>query len=82
MRVSGSPGTSKPALVNSVIVSVEDITPEISIMFLNCMAITDMDELWKRLAEELVAVAAPAKKVQGREEVNALLADEKSDFKW
>ena len=89
LYVSGSPGTGKTALVNSIIASSAYIGSEAKIVFLNCMAIADMEILWKRLAEELSAVIMPskktarkgAKKVQGKEEVAALLAD-KDDFKW
>ena len=89
LYVSGSPGTGKTALVNSIIASSPDNMSDVKIVFLNCMAISDMDTLWRRLGEELSSVAGPAKKVtrkgvkkQGREEVAALLSDESNDFKW
>lgn len=88
LYISGSPGTGKTALVNSIIENADlKSRSGLKVVFLNCMAIADMDTLWRRLAEELGDAIAPAKrgirkcarKAQGRDDVNALLS--KSDMK-
>ncbi|KAL5528054.1 CDC6 [Sanghuangporus sanghuang] len=52
LYVSGSPGTGKTALVNSIITSAK-VADDVKVVFINCMAITGMDALWEKLAEEL-----------------------------
>ncbi|KAL5484806.1 CDC6 [Sanghuangporus weigelae] len=52
LYVSGSPGTGKTALVNSIIASAK-VADDVKVIFINCMAITGMDALWEKLAEEL-----------------------------
>ena len=83
LYISGSPGTGKTALVNSIISENIDARSGLKVIFLNCMAIVDIDTLWRRLAEELGAVVSPAKKatrkgakkVQGKDDINALLSE-------
>ena len=89
LYISGSPGTGKTALVNSVIFENANIESStgLKVLFLNCMAIADIETLWRRLGEELGAALFPgkratrrgAKKAQGRDDVNSLLSE--SDLK-
>ncbi|THG96270.1 hypothetical protein EW145_g7808 [Phellinidium pouzarii] len=79
LYVSGSPGTGKTALVNSIIASAK-ISDNVRVIFLNCMAISGLDALWPRLADELLNVSAPkagkrgvGKKLHGKDEVCAIL---------
>ena len=85
LYISGSPGTGKTALVNSVISENAGAESKegLRVVFLNCMAIADMETLWRRLAEELGAAVSQvkkttrkgARKIQGRDDVNALLSE-------
>ncbi|KAH7913453.1 P-loop containing nucleoside triphosphate hydrolase protein [Hygrophoropsis aurantiaca] len=57
LYISGTPGTGKTALVNSVLHSLqsdEDMT-RIKIALVNCMALGSIDALWERLSEEFCA---------------------------
>ncbi|KAJ6625869.1 P-loop containing nucleoside triphosphate hydrolase protein [Mycena sp. CBHHK59/15] len=78
LYISGSPGTGKTALVNSI---VRTLSPDIKVVTINCMALNTVDALWERLIEELGGApekkrktAGRVKKVQGRDAVDALLA--------
>ncbi|KAJ7629887.1 P-loop containing nucleoside triphosphate hydrolase protein [Mycena rosella] len=78
LYISGSPGTGKTALVNSVLCTLG--VDEIKVININCMALNSIDVLWERLVEELGGYAEkkrrPAgrpKKSQGRDIVDALL---------
>ncbi|KAJ7282967.1 hypothetical protein C8J57DRAFT_1219121 [Mycena rebaudengoi] len=53
LYISGSPGTGKTALVNSVI-------------SINCMALNSVDALWERLVEELGGTSDKKRKTAGR----------------
>ncbi|KAG6844624.1 hypothetical protein H0H87_005481 [Tephrocybe sp. NHM501043] len=80
LYISGSPGTGKTALVNSVLC---DFTTDAKVVFINCMALNSVDALWERLAEELndgrkTKSNARAKKTKGRDAVEALLTRHKS----
>ena len=83
LYVSGSPGTGKTAMVNSI-VNTANVLPDAKIVFINCMAISGVDVLWERLAEELIPAKPKkgVKKVQGRDGIGELLADEKCKLKW
>ena len=87
LYVSGTPGTGKTALVNSIISSVDTIDTA-KIIFLNCMSITGMDVLWTRLSEELIASKkvgtskrTTSKKASSRDEIAAFL-DKHVDTSW
>ncbi|KAJ7772656.1 P-loop containing nucleoside triphosphate hydrolase protein, partial [Mycena maculata] len=78
LYISGSPGTGKTALVNSVIRTLS--ADQIKVIMINCMALNSVDALWERLIEELGGAAdkkrktaGRPKKLQGREAVDALL---------
>ncbi|KAG0703233.1 P-loop containing nucleoside triphosphate hydrolase protein [Suillus ampliporus] len=55
LYISGTPGTGKTALVNSVLRSLEksEETSDLKVISINCMALTGVDPLWDRLSEEL-----------------------------
>ncbi|KAJ7045822.1 P-loop containing nucleoside triphosphate hydrolase protein [Mycena alexandri] len=79
LYISGSPGTGKTALVNAVLRTL--YVDQVKIIAINCMALNSVDTLWERLIEELSATAdkkrktaGRARKLQGRDTVNALLA--------
>ncbi|KAJ7647053.1 P-loop containing nucleoside triphosphate hydrolase protein [Roridomyces roridus] len=79
LYISGSPGTGKTALVNSVVRSLG--IDKVKVIMINCMALNSVDVLWERLIEELGGTpdkkrktAGRVKKVQGRDAVEALLS--------
>jgi cell division control protein 6 len=79
LYISGSPGTGKTALVNSVLRALD--VNEVKVITINCMALNSVDTLWERLTEELGATAAKKRKTAGRpkkqlakDAVDALLA--------
>lgn len=83
LYISGSPGTGKTALVDSILRSLP--TSDIRLVMVNCMALGSIEALWERLAEEFQAcntrkISSRAKKGNGRELVEALLS--KIDSKW
>lgn len=51
--ISGSPGTGKTALVNSVNESLTKENSDVAIVFVNCMTVKTIDALWDRIIEEL-----------------------------
>ncbi|KIM78909.1 hypothetical protein PILCRDRAFT_38396, partial [Piloderma croceum F 1598] len=53
LYISGSPGTGKTALVNSVLRPYSNDS-NLRIISINCMALNNLDELWDRIVEELV----------------------------
>ncbi|KAG6902101.1 hypothetical protein C0995_004281 [Termitomyces sp. Mi166 len=76
LYISGSPGTGKTALVNSVL---QDITTDAKIVFINCMALKSVESLWERLIEDLdvgrkTKSAGRSKKAKGRDAVEILLS--------
>jgi cell division control protein 6 len=82
LYISGSPGSGKTALVNSILRS---LNTDAKVIFINCMALNSVDALWERLLEELhegskrKAVGKP-KKIKGRDAVEALLSNRQT--KW
>lgn len=81
--ISGSPGTGKTALVNSIIRSLYDDHDQVQVISINCMALQNIDALWKRLIEELGASRqrpTRAKRAHGRNAVEALLSS--LEVKW
>ncbi|RDB16817.1 Cell division control protein 6 [Hypsizygus marmoreus] len=80
LYISGSPGTGKTALVNSVLRSIPS---EAKIVFINCMALNNVESLWDRLIEELEdskkhKASGRAKKVKGRDAIESLLSHHKT----
>ncbi|KAG6828803.1 hypothetical protein H0H92_006684 [Tricholoma furcatifolium] len=80
LYISGSPGTGKTALVNSVL---RDIPSDAKVVFINCMALNSVDSLWDRLVEELnngrkMKPIRGSKNTKGRDAVEALLSRHKS----
>ncbi|KAJ7268679.1 P-loop containing nucleoside triphosphate hydrolase protein [Mycena haematopus] len=78
LYISGSPGTGKTALVNSILRTLDD--NEVKVVNINCMALNSVDALWVRLIEELGPTAdkkrktaGRPKKLHGRDAVDALL---------
>ncbi|OAX44149.1 P-loop containing nucleoside triphosphate hydrolase protein [Rhizopogon vinicolor AM-OR11-026] len=61
LYISGTPGTGKTALVNSVLRSLEQSegTSDLRVISINCMALGGIDALWDRLYEELCRTRAP-----------------------
>ncbi|OJA14500.1 hypothetical protein AZE42_04454 [Rhizopogon vesiculosus] len=61
LYISGTSGTGKTALVNSVLRSLEQSegTSDLRVMSINCMALGGIDALWDRLYEELCRTRAP-----------------------
>jgi cell division control protein 6 len=61
LYISGTPGTGKTALVNSVLRSLEQSegTSDLRVISINCMALRSVDALWDRLYEELCRARAP-----------------------
>lgn len=87
LYISGTPGTGKTALVNSIVSSITD-EDNVKIVFLNCMSITGMEALWTRLSEELLVTGkagssrrAGAKKSVGRDEIAKYL-QKHDDSRW
>lgn len=70
LYISGSPGTGKTALVNSVL---STLSPD-ELISINCMALTTLDELWVRLLEELGGGAKKGRE-KCREAVLEVLTD-------
>ncbi|KAF9646582.1 P-loop containing nucleoside triphosphate hydrolase protein [Thelephora ganbajun] len=74
LYISGSPGTGKTAVVNSVI-SELPIPPTFTVVTINCMALNDVDFLWSRLVDELSSAKVKTKKTaKGIDGVNRLLS--------
>ncbi|KAF9268641.1 P-loop containing nucleoside triphosphate hydrolase protein [Marasmius fiardii PR-910] len=73
--VSGTPGTGKTAIINSIIHSIEAEYRHVRIVLLNCMALSGLDALWDRLLEEFHALqkGRSKKQLKGREGVEAIL---------
>lgn len=78
LYISGSPGTGKTALVNSILRLADIDASGIKIVSINCMALTSVDALWERLVEEFDGskrkLAVKSKKAKGKEAAMALLA--------
>jgi cell division control protein 6 len=79
LYISGSPGSGKTALVNSILCDFESESTSINVISVNCMALNSIDTLWDRLLEQLEAntrrkSVGRTKKVRGRDAVDTLLA--------
>lgn len=80
LYISGSPGTGKTAVVNSVISELA-IPPTCAVITINCMALNDIEFLWSRLVDELSPPKARAKKApKGVDGLNRILSTYPS--KW
>lgn len=82
LYISGTPGTGKTALVNSILRSIPN---DAKVVFINCMALNSVDALWERLIEEFDdgkkrKTAGRVKKVKGRDAVESLLSGYRT--KW
>ncbi|KAG2126975.1 P-loop containing nucleoside triphosphate hydrolase protein [Suillus bovinus] len=82
LYISGTPGTGKTALVNSVLRSFQESegTSDLRVVSINCMALNGLDALWDRLYEELYCTGAsknPAKpgKAKGKQTVEESTLD-------
>lgn len=59
LYISGSPGTGKTALVNTILNELD--SSSLTVININCMALNDVDSLWERIIDEL----SPSKKLKG-----------------
>ena len=79
LYISGSPGTGKTALVDSVLRGLTLESTSARIISINCMALQNIDALWDRLAEELDpdarCAASKSRKTRARKVVDTLLSD-------
>ncbi|PPQ90534.1 hypothetical protein CVT25_015848 [Psilocybe cyanescens] len=78
MFISGSPGSGKTALVNSIIRQLSsDNAASVNVISINCMALKGVDALWERMIEDLSASnkrkPSASKKLKGREGVKSIL---------
>ncbi|GBE81234.1 P-loop containing nucleoside triphosphate hydrolase protein [Sparassis crispa] len=66
LYISGSPGTGKTALVNVVLQAIQPelADHDIRVISVNCMALSGVDALWERIAEELSADAHTSKRTR------------------
>jgi cell division control protein 6 len=85
LYISGSPGTGKTMLVNSILRDLDVDHPSVKVISLNCMAINDTDTLWDRLLEQFEAITkrktvGRAAKAKGREAIDGLLSS--TSVKW
>lgn len=81
LYISGTPGTGKTALVNSVLRSFEksEGTSDLRVISINCMALNGLDALWDRLDEELYPTrasknAAKPCKAKGKQAIDKVLS--------
>lgn len=87
LYISGSPGTGKTALVNTVLqhLQIQIEQAGIKVLTINCMALESIDSVWDRLAEILADGASQAAKARKTKKdpihaVESLLAQRQS--KW
>lgn len=77
LYISGSPGTGKTALLNSVLQTLD--RDQCNIVSINCMSLKGADALWQKLYDDLISAGAELdqtvrlKKLKGREAVEAAL---------
>ena len=76
--ISGSPGTGKTALLNSIL---QTLNPDLcNVISINCMTLKGVDALWQKLFDNLVSTDTELgkilrlKKLKGRGAVEAALA--------
>lgn len=89
LYISGTPGTGKTVLVNSVVAALSEqfATVRTNVITVNCMALNDVDALYDRLHEDLSRGPSTPKKRKGQkgkvsslDGVDAMLGSEK--VKW
>ena len=84
LYISGSPGTGKSALVDSILASTP-MSNNTRIITMNCMAFNNVDAIWEYLGEELYGPiqkgGRKTKKVYNKDTMTKLLEKEKS-LKW
>lgn len=87
LYISGSPGTGKTALVNSVLSSLKH-SPDFTMqtIFLNCMAFQSVDALWSKLEEELLKTGKRGKRTTSKRmdarDVIADFLERNEESKW
>ncbi|KAF7315700.1 AAA domain-containing protein [Mycena indigotica] len=64
LYISGSPGTGKTALVNSVLRALSP--DQVKVIIINCMALSTVEILWERIVEELGGNTDKKRKTAGR----------------
>ncbi|KAF9522655.1 hypothetical protein CPB83DRAFT_871919 [Crepidotus variabilis] len=78
MFISGSPGTGKTALVNTIIRQLSSEHPsQVRVVSINCMALKSVDALWERMIEDFGDASkkrTSSKKHKGREAVHSVLS--------
>ncbi|KXN90812.1 hypothetical protein AN958_03466 [Leucoagaricus sp. SymC.cos] len=80
LYISGSPGCGKTALVNSILGQLNPESSGVKIIFINCMALNNLDALWERMFEELNAARkqkfslSKSRKGRGRDAIESLLS--------
>ena len=64
LYISGTPGTGKTALVNTILGDMRDelAAAQVSVITVNCMAVNDVEALYSRLVEDLSKEAVSGKK--------------------
>lgn len=78
LYISGSPGTGKTALLNSVLRTLDH--DQCNVVSINCMTLKGADALWQKLFDDLISADAELnkvmhpKKLKGREAVEVALA--------
>ncbi|EKM74948.1 hypothetical protein AGABI1DRAFT_123438 [Agaricus bisporus var. burnettii JB137-S8] len=76
LYISGSPGCGKTALVNSVLVQLNPEADGVKTIFINCMALNNLDALWDRVFDEIDAEGkqkSKSRKTKGKDAIEALL---------
>ncbi|KAF9071652.1 P-loop containing nucleoside triphosphate hydrolase protein [Rhodocollybia butyracea] len=83
LYISGSPGSGKTALVNSILRLLEE-AGDVNVITINCMALADVDALWRRMREELdpstksIPTPRSKKQLKGKEAADAAISAMKS----
>ncbi|KAF8844751.1 hypothetical protein BDN67DRAFT_962706 [Paxillus ammoniavirescens] len=74
--ISGTPGTGKTALVNSVLAGI-GYCDDLDVITINCVAVHNVDALWERLCEHIESVRSVKStrnsKAKGKQLLNQLL---------
>lgn len=84
LYISGSPGTGKTALVNTVLHTIT--AADVRVVNINCMALSNVDTLWDRLFEEIQQTTSKrkgtgrSKKLGVREALELLLST--TETRW
>ena len=77
--ISGTPGTGKTALVNSVLAGLE-YCQDLKVITINCMALNNVDNLWDCLCENIepstLVKRTKAVKARGKRQLEKMLASQ------